>query len=71
MELDCETDTAVLKFFSPVPMWARRRWDMFGEVVTSKGSLFAYRFDRAELDEEIQFAMERMWLSRDKKGELH
>lgn len=34
----------LVDFFSPVPFWARRRWDVLGERIASHGSLFAYRF---------------------------
>lgn len=53
---------AVLEFFSPVPMWARRRWDAVGEPVSSSGCLFAYRISEAELEEEIQFMRNVLWL---------
>ena len=52
-----------IQFFSPVPRWAQRRWDGVGEPVSSDRCLFAYRFDESELDEEIQFIHEYLWLS--------
>ncbi|HEX8539039.1 MAG TPA: hypothetical protein VF664_16335 [Cystobacter sp.] len=55
-------DTVVLEFFSPVPAWARRRWDAIGELVPSTGSLFAYRILKAEIDEERRFARDTLWL---------
>jgi hypothetical protein len=36
--------SVLVDFFSPVPLWARRRWDVLGEETLSRGSLFAYRF---------------------------
>jgi len=54
--------TRVLELFSPVPMWARRRWDAIGEPVLSSGCLFAYRFAEAEFEEELRFAHEALWL---------
>lgn len=54
--------SAVLEFFSPVPMWARRRWDAIGEPVSSSGCLFAYRVSEAELKEEIHFMRDVLWL---------
>ncbi|MCC7134185.1 MAG: hypothetical protein IT352_16120 [Gemmatimonadales bacterium] len=53
----------VLEFYSPVPTWARRRWDSIGEPVMSAGSLFAYRFDKAEMGEELEFARQALWLT--------
>lgn len=70
IEFDNTLTTAVLKFFSPVPMWARRRWEALGEPFDSKGCLFAYRFDRTELYEEIQFASTQLWLYEITKEEL-
>jgi hypothetical protein len=55
-------DAVVLEFFSPVPAWARRRWDALGEPVPSTGSLFAYRIPKAEIDEERRFARDTLWL---------
>ena len=55
-------NTKVLEFFSPVPMWARRRWDAVGEPVSASGCLFAYRLAKAESAEEMRFAREALWL---------
>lgn len=55
-------ETRVVEFFSPVPMWAQRRWDAIGEPVPGSGSLFAYRLAEAELGEELRFAREALWL---------
>ena len=55
-------DTPVLEFFSPVPMWARRRWNAVGEPVSASGCLFAYRLAEAELAEEMRFVGEALWL---------
>ena len=56
--------TRVLEFFSPVPMWARRRWDAVGGPVSASGCLFAYRLAEAELAEEMRFAREALWLEQ-------
>ena len=58
----------VLDLFSPVPTWARRRWDAIGEPVTRPGSLFSYRFSETELAEELQFAREVLWMSHISPG---
>jgi hypothetical protein len=52
----------VMELFSPVPMWARRRWDAVGEPVSASGCLFAYRFAQAEVAEEVQFARNALWV---------
>ena len=54
--------TRVLEFFSPVPMWARRRWDAVGEPVSASSCLFACRLAEAELAEEMRFAREALWI---------
>jgi hypothetical protein len=54
--------TVVLEFFSPVPMWAKRRWDAIGEPVLGAGCLFAYRLTAAEAAEEVRFAGQTLWL---------
>ncbi len=56
-------DTRVIDFFSPVPMWARRRWDATGEPVVSQGCLFSYKFSHAEVEEELSFLRENLWLA--------
>ena len=60
-------DTRVVQFFSPVPMWAHRRWAAVGEPVSSTGCLFAYRLAEAELAEELDFTRKKLWL--DELGE--
>lgn len=53
---------ALLEFFSPVPAWARRRWDAVGEPVPSSGCLFAYYIPREELEEERRFCRDVLWI---------
>lgn len=55
-------NTSIIEFFSPVPMWAQRRWDAVGEPVPNSGCLFAYRLPETELKEELRFARELLWL---------
>lgn len=52
----------VLEFLSPVPMWARRRWDAVGESIPRSGCLFAYRLPESELQEELRFVHKELWL---------
>jgi len=54
--------TRIFEFFSPVPMWARRRWDAVGEPVLSSGCLFAYKFPLEECGEEVRFVHDELWL---------
>ena len=52
----------VMQFFSPLPMWARRRFASVGYPVSIPGCLFAYRLAKAELAEEVHFANDVLWL---------
>ncbi len=61
--------TRVIDLFSPVPMWARRRWDAVGEPVVSSGCLFSYCFLGSEVDEEFRFLDENLWLAELEQGE--
>ena len=56
-------DTIIIDLFSPVPMWARRRWDAIGEPVSCQGCLLSYRFRSTEVEEELNFAREGLWLA--------
>ena len=57
-------DTCIIQLFSPLPMWAQRRWDAVGEPVSASGCLLAYRFNKAEFAEELRFACETLWLEQ-------
>ncbi len=54
---------ALFDLFSPVPMWARRRWDAIGEPLSRKGCLFSYKFSENEVEEELRFARQHLWLA--------
>ena len=45
----------LIDLFSPVPMWARRRWDAMGTPVEKWNSLFAYSFAAVEVVQEVAF----------------
>jgi hypothetical protein len=53
----------LLEFFSPLPAWAQRRWDGIGEEVSKAGCLFSYQFAGNEIEEELRFARETLWLA--------
>jgi hypothetical protein len=55
--------TVIIDFFSPIPLWARRRWDVLGEEVAPSGSLFAYRFPEAEFLNARQSFETDLWLA--------
>lgn len=52
----------IIDFFSPLPCWARRRWDSIGDLVEGRRSLFSYSFDAAIIKYEINFIREKLWL---------
>lgn len=56
-------EQGVLEFFSPIPQWAHRRWDLVGEQTSRPGCLFAYRFPTEAIETEVSFAETRMWLA--------
>ena len=55
--------TTVVQLFSPIPAWAQRRWDAIGDPAENEGCLFAYRLENSELDEELRFARNTLWLA--------
>ena len=62
--IDTDTeDTRIIAFFSPVPMWARRRWSAIGELIAQTRGLFAYRIPKEELSQERDFLQNELWLN--------
>ena len=59
----------VLDFYSPVPAWAERRWLLIGESVPAERCLFSFRFDDADVDDEVQFMTRDLWLRDVAEGE--
>ena len=57
------TGSARLELFSPLPQWACRRWDTLGCPGPTKGCLFSYDFDQLEIEQEIRYATEVLWLA--------
>lgn len=55
---------SVLDLFSPLPSWAQRRLDIVATpIVRSRGALFSYAVPNEELEEEVSFLKEMMWLT--------
>jgi hypothetical protein len=52
-----------IDFFSPIPMWARRRFDAVGEPVSSDRCLFSYAFRTSDVAEETAFIQKELWLA--------
>ncbi|MDX6528508.1 MAG: hypothetical protein QOH41_798 [Blastocatellia bacterium] len=57
-----ESRCNIVEFYSPLPIWALRRWDIIGEPTRTASALFAYTFDDKEITEEIEFMRRRLWL---------
>lgn len=51
-----------VRFYSPVPSWAQRRWDNLAEPSGNEGCLFSYHFIAGDLSQEIDFITETLWL---------
>lgn len=51
-----------IKFYSPVPSWAQRRWDNLAEPGNNLGCLFSYKFKGSEIYQEMSFIKEKLWL---------
>lgn len=60
---DDADDFKILDLFSPIPSWAQRRWVMMGIPVPKQNCLMSFRFRSVEIEEEIKFAKEHLWLS--------
>jgi len=54
--------TQRLELFSPLPMWAQRRWDAIGQRVEPSGCLLAFEIPEAEIGEEVRYARDTLWL---------
>lgn len=54
--------SVIVDLFSPIPLWARRRWDVLGEEVPRQRSLFAYRFPEAEFEDVRRTIESELWL---------
>jgi hypothetical protein len=62
-EVSSEPDgMATVAFFSPVPSWAQRRWEVTGKYSRPRGALFSYTFTAEQLAEELRVAVECLWM---------
>ena len=58
----------IFDFFSPIPGWAKKRWDIIGTPIQRPGCLFAYSFEESEATEESNFMINSLWLMKDVSG---
>lgn len=49
--------------FSPVPCWVERRWSWVGARIESRGCLLSFRFERADVEQELDFVRRKLWLT--------
>ena len=57
-------EESIIEFFSPIPRWAKRRFDIMGRLVDSPGGLFSYAFSGNEVEEEVNFVHQLLWLEK-------
>jgi len=62
------TDGIIFDFFSPLPMWARRRWETIGRYVEREKCLFSVWLPNENLDQEIQFMESELWVAEIDSG---
>lgn len=56
---------SVIDFFSPLPSWSQRRLDILGTpLLRSRGALLSYAIREDEVDEELLFLQEMLWMNR-------
>jgi hypothetical protein len=60
---------AFLDFFSPLPLWAERRFMFLGRHADVTGCLLSYRLPIKEIAAEEKFIQERLWLGRSSPAE--
>jgi hypothetical protein len=57
---------AVLDFFSPLPSWAQRSLDVVGTpLMRGRGALFSFGLPTSEVEQELQFLADMLWISTD------
>ena len=57
-----DSDKVILKVFSPIPNWLERRWCSLGHRGSSDGCLTSFILELSDVEREIGFSKERMWL---------
>ena len=53
----------VVDIFSPPTKWVERRWSWTGKRIACIGSLMSFQFRIDEIEEELDFAKRKLWLS--------
>jgi hypothetical protein len=55
-------DGTILQFFSPIPLWARRRFETFGKPAAQTKCLFSYFVPQEFAQAEQEFLRKRLWM---------
>ncbi len=55
-------DPVIVDLFSPIPKWARRKFDVLGEEVSPNRSLLSYRFDQSVFQAVRRSLQDELWL---------
>lgn len=58
--------SVAIKLLAPPPRWLQRRWDILGSVQSLPGAIVSYVFSGADVEEEIDFAQQTMWLDAER-----
>jgi hypothetical protein len=56
----------VMAFFSPIPSWAERRLEAFGEKIEERNCLFSYKLPEKELEAELKLFEDYLWIKEKK-----
>jgi hypothetical protein len=62
--------TSILAFEGPLPTWAARRLSFIGERVLTPRALLAFRMSNNNVENELQWLDENLWLARVDGGEV-
>lgn len=61
--------TSILAFSAPLPAWAARRLSFIGKPVSVPRSLLAFEIPQQNVQDELRWLGENLWLARKEKGE--
>lgn len=63
-----DDECTLLSFYSPLPAWAVRRLTMIGDPVKPQGALLGFRIPIQNVEDEIGWLEETLWLARNDRG---
>ena len=68
VETHTSEQTALLRFFAPIPVWVQRRILTLGMPVDNNGCLLAFEIPLAELESLTQWLTETLWIATKNGG---